>query len=59
MIDNMIGALVIAWILSWFGFDKIVIDGMQQFFSITINTNGYYFGAALIGIAAAMIHMPI
>lgn len=34
MIDSMIGALFIAWILSWFGFDNVVIDGMQQFFGI-------------------------
>lgn len=59
MIDSMIGALFIAWILSWFGFDNVVIDGMQQFFGITMNTNGYYFGAALFGIVSAIVHITI
>ena len=55
---NMLGA----WILSWFGFDNLVIGSMQRLFNITITSGDYYFIFACIGVIKAIVaqfHSPI
>jgi len=47
---SIIGALIIAWFLSIFGFDTLIIEGTKELFNMDITTTGYYFIFALIGI---------
>lgn len=47
-------SLLGAWILSWFGFDHLVIKGMHELFNITITGTGYYFIFAIIGALRAI-----
>lgn len=35
--------LLAGWILSWFGFDHTVIQGMKEVFDVNITLTGYYF----------------
>ena len=46
---SIAGALLGGWILSWFGFDNLVISGMMELFGKTITTTGYYFMFAIMG----------
>lgn len=41
--------LLVAWILSLFGFDGVVIKGMKEVFNIEITETGYYFLFAMLG----------
>ena len=34
--------LMLAWILSWFGFDRMFIQGVNELFGIQITAAGYY-----------------
>lgn len=42
-------SLLSGWILSWFGFQAVVVAGMAQVFGVTITTLGYYFLFAMFG----------
>lgn len=48
-------SLLIAFILSWFGFDKVVIKGMYELFDISITKTGYYFIFGLFGMAKSLL----
>jgi hypothetical protein len=41
--------LLAGLIMSWFGFDHLVIHGMMEVFNQTITSTGYYFLFAMIG----------
>lgn len=45
----MICALILAWILTLFGFDEICITAMKELFSIEITKATYYFVFAILG----------
>ncbi|MFS0905838.1 hypothetical protein AB3N02_22705 [Priestia aryabhattai] len=42
-------SLLAGLILSWFGFDHVVIQGMLEVFNQTITSTGYYFLFGLMG----------
>lgn len=46
---GIIGGLLGGWILALFGFESIIINGMAQFFGLSINMTGYYFLFAMGG----------
>lgn len=46
---RMAWMLLAGLILSWFGFDHLVIQGMLEVFNQTITSTGYYFMFAMIG----------
>lgn len=48
-IIDIASALTAGWILSWFGFDDLVIKGAKEIFGMTISTTGYYFLFAILG----------
>lgn len=55
MFDNLINALLIAWILSEFEFDKVCITGFRELFNVNITINTYYFIFAIIGLGCGII----
>jgi len=46
---GVIGGLIIAWILTWFGVDNIIISGIAELFKFQIGLAGYYVLFALAG----------
>jgi len=51
----MTAGLLSGWIMGLFGFKGVVIAGMAQLFGITLNTLGYYFLFAMIGLINGFI----
>lgn len=41
--------LLVGWILSLFGFNDLVINGMDEVFGVSMAQSGYYFLFALMG----------
>lgn len=48
--ENLIGGLIIAWILTCFDVDQIFIEIVQPFIKTELTTNHFYFIFACIGI---------
>lgn len=40
---------MLAWILSWFGVDLVIINGINELFRLQIGVAGYYVLFALAG----------
>lgn len=57
MFDAMIGALLFAWFLSWFGFDSIFITGSNELFGFQFSTASYYFIFFLVGLFLGLVHL--
>jgi hypothetical protein len=38
----IVSLLILAWVLTLFGFDNIVINGIYELFGIKISKSGYY-----------------
>ena len=47
---SIVGALLLAWFLSIFGFDQLIIEGTKELFNLNITITGYYFIFAVVGI---------
>jgi len=50
MLEGFVGGLIIAWLLTWFRVDHIIITAIQETFKITISISQYYIVFALIGL---------
>ncbi len=46
----MIGTLIIAWILTWFNLDNILVDAINQIFNTEFTVAIYWFIAFIIGV---------
>ena len=57
MFLNALVFMFIAWILSFFGYDTMVINGMNELFGINMTHTGYYFGHALLGMVAGLFSL--
>jgi Co/Zn/Cd efflux system component len=55
LFNNLLNALITAWILALFTFDKICITALKELFNINITTNTYYFIFAIIGLIYGMV----
>lgn len=49
MLLQIATALLTGLVLSWFGFDDLIIHGMKEIFGVTISMTGYYFLFAIVG----------
>ena len=47
--NGIIGGLFLAWVLTWFNVDRIIIDGINELFAMSISKAGYYVLFAIIG----------
>lgn len=54
--DGLLGGLLFAWILSWFGFDNLAVKGINELLQINATTASYYLIAAVLGIVAGLIN---
>lgn len=45
-----ISFLLVAWILSWFSLEEIVIDAVKELFDKNISISSYYFIALMLGL---------
>jgi uncharacterized membrane protein len=43
MADWIIGSLLFAWFLSWFGFDGLFVKAINELFNLNISYAVYYF----------------
>lgn len=56
MLSGFVGGLIVAWILSWFGVNTLLISVFQPFVTQVILTNAHYYVAfALIGLIGGAI----
>jgi hypothetical protein len=46
---GIIGGLIIAWLLTWFGIENTIISGVAELFKIQIGIAGYYVVFAIAG----------
>ncbi len=46
----MIATLIVAWILTWFDLDKILIDGINQIFNTNYTTSVYWLMFFIVGL---------
>jgi hypothetical protein len=53
--DDMIGALFFAFILAAFGFDIVVVNALNELFSLETTTNAYYFIFACAGLLHSLL----
>ncbi|MBE3101007.1 MAG: hypothetical protein IMZ47_01905 [Firmicutes bacterium] len=53
--NGIIGGLFLAWVLTWFNVDRIIIDGINELFALSISTAGYYVLFAIIGFISNVV----
>ncbi len=51
----MIGTMIIAWILTWFNLDNILVDAINQIFNTEFTVAIYWFIALIIGAVVYVI----
>lgn len=55
MLSGLLGGLLVAWILSLFDFDKMVINSIYEVFDIEVSKDLYYVIFALIGLISHIL----
>lgn len=55
MFSGIVGGLFVAWFLSLFGVNNIIILGLHELIGITISNAGYYTIFAIIGAFSGVI----
>ena len=56
MFDGLVGGLIVAWILTLFGFDEIFINGIQTFVTFDLTIDHYYLVFGLVGFIVGLAH---
>lgn len=54
MLSGFIEGLIIAWILSLFKVDDILINALQPFTQVRLNTSMYYMAFAMMGVIGSL-----
>ncbi|QFT87613.1 hypothetical protein FIU87_03025 [Bacillus sp. THAF10] len=47
--------LIIAWVLSWFGFNRLFVKAIQELFNKEVSSASYYFIFFCIGVIGDLI----
>lgn len=55
MLSGLLGGLFVAWILSLFDFDSMVINSIHEVFDIEVSRDLYYVIFALIGLISHIL----
>lgn len=55
MILGFIGGLIIAWILTSFNIDKMILEVFQPFTQIELTTSFYYIGFGFLGLLCELV----
>jgi hypothetical protein len=56
MLGGFVGGLIVAWILSLFGVDSMIITSAKEICNITMSISTYYISFALIGLIGGAFH---
>jgi hypothetical protein len=56
MLGGFVGGLIVAWILSLFGVDSMIITSAKEMCNITMSISTYYISFALIGLIGGAFH---
>lgn len=56
MFDAIIGALLFAWFLSWFGFHQMFNEAAKDILGVTLSFGTYYFVFFVGGIVIGVIN---
>ena len=51
---GLVGGLLIAWILTWFGVHNYIIQGLFELFNLNIDMGGYYVLFAIVGVGTEL-----
>ena len=54
MLNGFVEGLIVAWFLSLFNVDNIIINSAKEVLNITISNSTYYMLFALIGLISAI-----
>lgn len=54
MLGGFVGGLLVAWILSFFGVDNMLIDVIQPFTTVALNVSQYYVAFGVLGMIGGM-----
>lgn len=56
MLGGFVGGLLVAWILSWFGVDHMMITAIQPFIKgVTLTWAHYYLAFAVVGLVGELL----
>ena len=55
MLGGMIDGLIVAWILTWFGFEYTAINSFKELFGIALTMNTYYFIFGMLGLLGSLL----
>lgn len=50
ILDGFVEGLIVAWILTWFDVDLMVLEVIQPFINVRLTTSHYYILIATIGL---------
>jgi hypothetical protein len=50
MFQYIVGAILFAWMLTWFGFDNFILGVINSFFGTRFDINAYYISAIILAI---------
>lgn len=53
MISVFIGGLLTAWVLSWFGFDELIMSFSNDTFKYKLTSSQYYVGFATLTVVSS------
>ena len=54
---SIIGTLILAWILTWFDLDKIIVGAINELLGKDYSTKVYWLAALIIGIIGSLIEL--
>lgn len=52
---NIIGSLLLAWFLTWFSFEDVITEAMDELFNKQISVSSYYFMFFAVGALADIV----
>lgn len=55
MFEGLVGGLVIAWLLSCFNVDSMVLEVLQPHISVVLTQSHYYIGFAILGLIGGLL----
>ena len=54
MLGGFVSGIIVAWLLSCFNVDKMVLEVVQPFVSMPLTTSHYYVAFGLIGLVSGI-----
>ncbi|HHV93974.1 MAG TPA: hypothetical protein GXX47_05480 [Firmicutes bacterium] len=55
LFSGLVTGLLFAWMGSWFGLDRLIIQGIAEFTALDISSAGYYTLFAFVGLIGGLL----